>query len=628
MFNKQYLTIFAKIFKRFMIRKIFIIIFSFTTISFPQKFNVERIEPPNWWFGMITDTIQILVYGRNVGSAEIYPSHRGATVIDNHKAESPNYLLIDLMIDNSFKENLNFEIGLATEDYDTVITFPILQREKREKAFQGFDQNDVVYLIMADRFCDGNPDNNTIGDSLDEFSANDLDGRKGGDIEGIISKLDYLQELGVSAIWITPMLENNMWMSYHGYAATDLYKIDPRFGSNELYKKLVEEAHKKDLKIIMDHVSNHIGINHWWMKDLPFKNWINGEPGNHLPANHNKMTFPDPYSPAESVALTWDGWFTDYMPDLNQSNPFFKKYLIQNTIWWIEYLGIDGIREDTYPYVNQYYLAEWAKVILDEYPTFNIIGEIWTGEAPFLAAYQRNNRFGLKLNSNLPSVTDFALADAFRDYLSGKKGLEGIFNTLAMDYIYSQPENLLTFIDNHDIARGLYLAKGNIEKFKIALTILLTTRGIPKILYGTEIGIIGDDRHGTIRTPFPGGFKFSDHNAFSKCGRTDLENDIFNFTQKLISLRKNFKSLSNGKLTHYFPFNDVYVYFRNLNDETTMVVVNASAEERNIELSSYSEMLSRSKKLINLLNDEEIILSKNKTIKITPLSSKIFFVEK
>lgn len=608
--------------------KVLLFVIFIIGISTAQEFSIKRIEPPNWWFGMRTDTIQILIYGRNVGSAEIYPSHKGATVIDYHKAESPNYLFIDLVVDNSINENLNFEIGLATEEYDTVITFPILQREKREKAFQGFNQSDVVYLIMADRFCDGNPDNNNIGDSLDEFTEKDLDGRKGGDIEGIISKLDYLRELGVSAIWITPMLENNMWMSYHGYAATDLYKIDPRFGSNELYKKLVDKAHKKDFKIIMDHVSNHIGINHWWIKDLPFKNWINGEPGNHLPANHNKMTFPDPHSPGESVELTWNGWFTDYMPDLNQSNPFLKKYLIQNTIWWIEYLGIDGIREDTYPYVNQYYLSDWAKIILDEYPNFNIVGEIWTGEPPYLAAYQRNNKFGLKLNSNLPSVTDFALADAFRDYLSGRKGLEAVFNILAMDYIYSEPENLLTFIDNHDIARGLYLANGNIEKFKIALTILLTTRGIPKILYGTEIGIVGDERHGTIRTPFPGGFQSSDHNAFSKCGRNDSENNLFNYTQQLISLRRNFKSLSTGNLTHYYPFNNVYVYFRNLNDETTMIVVNGSDKEQTIDFSSYSEMLSTKSKLIDLMIDEKIVLSENSKMEIEPLSSKIFLIEK
>lgn len=611
-----------------MIRKIILLSVLLINILHSQTFEVERIEPPNWWIGMKYDTVQILLYGKNVGNAEIFPSHRGASVIDYYKAESQNYLFIDLLIDNSLNENINFEIGLATKDYDTVITFPLLTRDNRNKAFQGFNQSDVVYLIMADRFCDGNPENNIIGDSLDEFTEKDLDGRKGGDIEGIISKFDYLNELGVTALWITPMLENNMWMSYHGYAATDLYKIDPRFGSNELYKKLVDKAHQNNLKIIMDHVSNHIGINHWWMKDLPFNDWINGKPGNHLPANHNKMTFPDPHSPGESVALTWDGWFTDYMPDLNQNNSFLKKYLIQNTIWWIEYLGIDGIREDTYPYVNQYYLSEWAKTILNEYPYFNIVGEIWTGEAPFLAAYQRNNKFGLKINSNLPSITDFALADAFRDYLSGKKRLDAVFNIIAMDFIYSEPENLLTFIDNHDISRGLYLANGNVEKFKVALSILLTTRGIPKILYGTEIGIVGDERHGTIRTPFPGGFKFSDHDAFSECGRSDYENDLFNFTKKLIWLRKEFKSISQGELYHYYPFNNVYVYFRKLNDETTMIVANGSDKEQKINFSDYKEMLLSSKKLIDLLSDDEISLNKESNLSIRPFSTRVFLLEK
>lgn len=611
-----------------MIRKIILLSVLLINILHSQTFKVERIEPPNWWIGMKYDTVQILLYGENVGNAEIFPAHKGATVIDYHKAESQNYLFIDLLIDNSLNESINFQIGLATNDYDTVITFPLLTREKRNNAFQGFNQSDVVYLIMADRFCDGNPENNTIGDSLDEFTDKDLDGRKGGDIEGIISKLDYLNELGVTTLWITPMLKNNMWMSYHGYAATDLYKIDPRFGSNELYKRLVDKAHQNNLKIIMDHVSNHIGINHWWMKDLPFNDWINGKPGNHLPANHNKMTFPDPHSPGESVALTWDGWFTDYMPDLNQNNPFLKKYLIQNTIWWIEYLGIDGIREDTYPYVNQYYLSDWAKIILEEYPTFNIVGEIWTGEAPFLAAYQRNNKFGLKINSNLPSVTDFALADAFRDYLSGKKGLDAVFNIISKDFIYSEPENLLTFIDNHDIARGLYLANGNVEKFKVALSILLTTRGIPKILYGTEIGIVGDERHGTIRTPFPGGFKFSDHDAFIECGRNNYENDLFNFTKKLIWLRKEFKSLSRGKLYHYFPFNNVYVYFRKLNDETTMIVANGSDKEQKINFSDYKEMLSSSKKLIDLLSDDEISLNEEVNLSIRPFNTRVFLSEK
>ena len=592
-----------------------------------QTFKIERVEPPNWWSGMKDDTVQIMIYGKNLNDVEIYPSHYGAKIVGVHKAENPNYLFLDLVIDKNQNSPVDFEIGLSNANYDTVISFPIYQREKREKAFQGFNQKDVLYLIMADRFCDGNPDNNNIGDSLDQFTAKDLDGRKGGDIEGIISKLDYLRDLGVSSLWITPMLENNMWMSYHGYAATDLYKIDPRFGSNELYKELVSKAHDKSLKIIMDHVANHIGINHWWMKDLPFADWINGTVENHLSANHNKMTFIDSHSPKEEVNKLWEGWFENYMPDLNQADPYLKRYLIQNTIWWIEYLGVDGLREDTYPYCNQYAMSDWAKAILDEYPDFNIVGEVWTGESPFLAAYQQNNKFGSKLNSHLPCVTDFALTDALRDYLSGKKGFEGIFNVLAMDYLYNDPENLLTFIDNHDITRGLYEAKGDLDKLKIALTILLTTRGIPQIFYGTEIGIIGDEKHGNIRSPFPGGFENSDHDAFSSCGRTEFENNIYNYVKKLLEIRKEHPSLATGKFIHYYPFNNVYVYFRKSGDETTMIVANGNDKHVTIDLSDYKETLSNTKNIVDLITEDEHSLQQNKLLNIPKKSAQIFLLQ-
>ncbi len=611
-----------------MIRTTFTLLFFVVQCISAQDFSIEKIEPPNWWFGMKSDTVQIMIYGKNISDVEIFPQHGPIEVVNVQKAESPNYLFMDLFISPEIKSDYNFEIGFAKGNQETVINYSILSRENPKDKFKGFDQNDVMYLIMADRFCDGNSANNNIGDSLDKFTSKDLDGRKGGDIEGIISKLDYLKDLSVTSLWITPMLENNMWMSYHGYAATDLYKIDPRFGSNELYKNLVEEAHSKGLKIIMDHVSNHIGINHWWMKDLPFKDWINGTVKNHLHANHNKMTFPDPHSPGESVDLTWDGWFEDYMPDLNQANPFLKKYLIQNTIWWIEYLGLDGIREDTYPYCNQYAMSDWAKTILTEYPSLNIVGEIWTGEPPYLAAYQQKNKFGEHLNSNLPCVTDFALSDAFRDYLSGKKGLEGIFNILAQDFIYYDSNNLLTFFDNHDITRGLFVANKDVEKYKIALTILLTTRGIPKILYGSEIGMVGDKSHGTIRSPFPGGFVNDSLNAFYSCDRTEYQNDIFNFTQKLLELRKNQKSLSQGKLTHFYPFNNVYVYFKETNDESTMVVVNGSDVDSEIDLKNYKETLGATKRIKNLKSNDEFDITINKQINIKKKSAEIFLLIK
>lgn len=593
-----------------------------------QNFDIERIEPPNWWVGMKYDTLQIMIYGQNVGKTEVHSKNNSIKILDVHKADSPNYLFLDLIIPSEIKSDSSLEFVLSFEKQDTIISYPILARKSSTDKFKGFNQSDAVYLIMTDRFSDGNPANNNINDSLDQFTSKDLDGRKGGDIEGIISKLDYLKDLGVTALWITPMLENNMWMSYHGYAATDLYKIDPRFGSNELYQELVDDAHKKGLKIIMDHVSNHIGINHWWMKDLPFNDWINGTVKNHLPANHNKMTFFDPHSTMESVELTWKGWFTDYMPDLNQQNPFLKKYLIQNSIWWIEYLGIDGIREDTYPYCNQFYMSDWAKTILAEYPDFNIVGEIWTGETPYLAAYQENNKFGFKLNSHLPCVTDFALSDALRDFLAGKKGLEALFNVLAQDYLYYNPENLLTFIDNHDISRALFIANSDLAKFKIALTILLTTRGIPTIFYGTEIGIVGDNNHGNIRAPFPGGFEGNDHDAFTYCGRTDYENDIFNFVKNLLKIRQNYSSLSIGRLTHFYPFNDLYVYFRQADNDSTMIIVNAGDNDAEVDLSKYQELLINVEKIKNLFSEDEYDILKNKKIIVKSKTADIFLLIK
>lgn len=593
-----------------------------------QTFEVKRVEPPNWWAGMNNDTVQIMVYGHNIGETEVYPQHGPIEIVNVQKAESPNYLFIDLVIPSEIKSDYYFEIGLSLGQKDTVINYPIYARKNSKYSFKGFNQRDITYLIMADRFCDGNPANNNIDDSLDQFTSKDLDGRKGGDIEGIISKLEYLKDLGVTTLWITPMLENNMWMSYHGYAATDLYKIDPRFGSNELYRKLVDDAHKNGLKIIMDHVSNHIGINHWWMKDLPFSDWINGTVKNHLPANHNKMTFLDPYSTKEQIDLTWKGWFTDYMPDLNQQNPFLKKYLIQNTLWWIEYLGIDGIREDTYPYCNQYFMSDWAKAILDQYPKFNIVGEVWTGETPYLAGYQENNKFGLPLNSHLPCVTDFALSDALRDFLSGKKNLDALFNVLAKDYLYFDPNNLLTFVDNHDISRALFIANGDVSKFKVALTILLTTRGIPNLLYGTEIGIVGDNNHGNIRSPFPGGFIGDDHDAFTEGGRTEFENDIFNFVKKLITLRNNYCSLSTGKLVHYYPFNNLYVYFRLCDNEATMIIVNANNKDTDVDLGQYSESLKDIVRIENLFDNKEYDITNNDKITVNSNTAEIFLLKK
>jgi glycosidase len=568
-----------------------------------------------------------MVYGENLGDVSVSTSYPRNNVIKTHSVENKNYLFVDIEIPNDLPDG-DYELIFHKGNEIVRYNYPILNRELAPEDHNGFSNEDVIYLIFADRFCDGNPDNNTIGDSLDEFTSSDLDGRKGGDIEGIISKLDYLDDLGVTALWITPMLENNMWMSYHGYAATDLYKIDPRFGSNELYKKLVDEAHKRGLKIILDHVSNHVGINHSWIKNLPFDDWFNGTSENHIPAIHDKMAFLDIHGDSTIVKSTTEGWFQNYMPDLNQRNPYLKKYLIQNTIWWIEYSGLDGIREDTYPYNDQKYLAEWAEAILTEYPNFHIVGEIWQGIPSIISGYQTNSPVRkLDFDSNLPAVTDFALADAIRAYLTGEKSIYQFYETLAQDFVYSNPDNLLVFMDNHDIERAMFLANGNVDKFKIALNLVLFTRGIPVIFYGSEIGVKGGKSHGELRKPFPGGFIENDRNGFIEEGRTQQENEIYNYLSELLNLRKNNPVLAKGKLKHIYSGDDVYVIIKTLGNEQILIILNTGEKQIPIPTLQIKMFLPQVIELYNLKTKEVIDIKPYEILTLEKFSAEIYKIK-
>ena len=588
---------------------------------------MDKIEPPNWWAGMKLDTLQLMVYGENLKGVKVRSEDPKLEILGARSPENSSYLFVDIDISQVLSETHVYLI-FYKDEIEKEYTYPILERETSADEHLGFDNEDIMYLIFADRFCDGNSLNNTIGDSLDHFTSSDLDGRKGGDIEGIISKLDYLKELGVTAIWITPMLENNMWMSYHGYAATDLYKIDPRFGSNELYRKLVEEAHNRGLKIILDHVSNHIGINHYWVKNLPSKDWFNGTPENRIPVSHDKMAFIDIHGDSTIVKFNQKGWFTDYMPDLNQRNPFLKKYLIQNTIWWIEYAGIDGIREDTYPYNDQQYLSEWAEAIFNEYPNLNIVGEVWQGVPTVISAYQTNSPVRKNsFDSNLPALTDFAICDAIRDYLSGEETIYKVYETLAQDIVYSDPDNLCVFFDNHDIDRAMYILNGSVDKFKIALNLVLFTRGIPVLFYGTEIGIAGGPKHGELRQPFPGGFSGDDKNAFTQSGRAEVENEIYSYLQELLKLRNEYPVLSKGTLRQVFPADNVYLLIKQLEYETALVFINASENDLALRPALLKMFLSGADVLLNLKSNEEINLNQNAPI-INKLSAEIFLVRK
>lgn len=595
----------------------------FALLNFAQTSLINKIEPENWWVNMKYNKISLLVYGENLNLIEKVTSKPALKINSIQKTESNNYLIVNIEVSKVQKTGkyvLEFQSPGNIIKYD----FNLYSRSNKKNIHQGFSNEDVIYLITPDRFCDGDNNNNFVQGYLEGYQPDRPYGRHGGDIQGIINKLTYLKNLGVSALWINPLTENNTTFSYHGYATTDLYKIDPRFGSNELYKKLVEEAHAKGLKIIIDHVSNHISIDHPWINNAPFKSWINGAKGNHLNASHEKMIFTDPYADKHTKEAVLKGWFTNEMPDLNQEDKLLAKYLIQNTIWWIEYTGLDGIREDTYPYTNQEFLAEWAKTIIDEYPKLNIVGEVWKGNTPFLAQFQKNNKLKVKPETYMPCVTDFSLQDIFQKYLQGNTGIYSVYETLAMDFVYPDPSNLLVFFDNHDVARGALVCKENIQKLKNVILMTLTLRGIPQILYGTEIGMKGGYDHGELRQDFPGGFINSTRDAFTKEGRTDYENEIYDFIAHILKLRTENEALRIGKLVHFPPQNDVYSYLKIKNHKKLLIIINDNKNELDYNLDYVIKETGAVKELEDLLIPNNLKVKDNKNLKITGNSIYIY----
>lgn len=609
--------------KNFM--KYVIVIFFLYSNVFCQDLQIAKVEPPSWWSGMKTNKLQLMVYGKNLNDCKVYSESKSIKVTKVHKADNPDYLFVDVTINKNAKPG-NYRLTFQKDEHKIMIDYPLLKREKTPNRHQGFDTEDVVYLIMPDRFADGDTSNNISKKLLNDFKPGDRLGRHGGDLLGIIKQLSYFNDLGVTSLWLTPVLENNTSISYHGYAASDLYKIDERLGSNETYKLLVDKAHENGIKIIYDHVSNHISINHQWVKNPPIADWLNGTVENHLNAWHDKMILTDIHGAGITNKHVTEGWFVNEMADLNQRNLFVKNYLIQNTIWWIEYSGIDGIREDTYPYVFPEFTSEWAKRILEEYPTFNIVGEVWTGETAYLAPFQKSSRLFKKIDTNLPVVTDFALQNAYEDYLKGKAGLYSFYDALAKDYLYENPNNLLTFADNHDIARAMFISNKNVDKVKIVFTHLLTSRGIPQILYGTEVGIVGGSDHGDLREDFRGGFPGNSTSAFENSGRTDYENDIYDFFKKLISLRKKYKSLSCGKLIHLPPINSVYIYTKQNKDELMLVLLNGDNSSKEIDLEKLKSIIGKNVKFFDVW-DEKHVEFVNGKISVEPYDRKIYRID-
>ncbi len=602
---------------------LFLFIFSYQL--FPQNISIDKIEPQNWWQGMKLNKIQLMVYGKNLSNLSARFNNSSIKIAKVNRTDNPSYAFIDIEIPKNIKPG-SYQLTLSNSLGSAVKDFSILQRDKSKNRFKGFDNNDVIYLLMPDRFANGDVSNDSVAGYSDYMNKIPKQGRAGGDIQGVINQLDYFKDLGVTSLWLTPVVENNTFRSYHGYSATDFYNVDPRLGSNELYKKLVDEAHQRGLKIILDHVANHCSHNHPWLKNLPTKDWLNGSLDNHLEANHNKMVFSDPYADSSTIKHVEQGWFVSDMPDLNHNNIYVQNYIIQNTIWWMEYAGIDGIREDTYPYNNQTFMSRWAKLVLDEYPSSNIVAEVWSGETDFLSTYQKNSPFK-KINSHIPSITDFAFRDLAVRYLLGKENMFSFYNLFAKDFLYTNPQNMVTFIDNHDVARVMYYAGGNLAKVKIAYSLLFTVRGIPQLFYGSEIGLVGTEDHGTLRIPFPGGFPKDSRNAFTANGRSKEENEIFDYIKELIHLRHKFRSLAKGSTTQYPAVNDVYVYFRNYGNETTMVAVNNNKEMASVDLSMMKKWINHDSKLINIKSGLELNIGSDLKVKIPALEANIYLVK-
>lgn len=600
-----------------------ILLFAFAVL-FAANVSAQdfRVEPPSWWIGMNNEELQLMVYGDEISETKVSISYPGVELYSVVQAQSPNYIFLNLRISDDAKAG-NFDINFK-KGKKTVATYNYVLNARGEGSAtrESYDNSDVIYLLMPDRFANGDAENDSHPDYEDKLNMDDLHGRHGGDIEGIIQKLDYLEELGITAIWSTPMLEDAQKAgSYHGYATTDFYKVDPRYGSNELYKKLADELHARDMKLIMDMIPNHCGSEHAWLKDYPFNDWLNFQE-NYQQTNYRIHTTADPYVSKGDSVLNFDGWFVSEMPDMNQNNEFLLTYLKQFSIWWVEYAGLDGIRVDTYPYNDPVKAAEWTNAILAEYPHLNIVGECWQHTPAEVAYWQTGTKNPNGYDSGLPSVMDFALSDAInRGFNEDEQGWNGgvgqLWQTLTMDYLYGDAYNLVTFAENHDTQRFSTVVGNDVDKYKLAFTFLFTTRGIPQIYYGSEHMMGGDKGKGDgdIRRDMPGAWPGDERSVFDESGRTNVENEVFNHFSTLLNWRKSHSVIHDGQMLHFIPQNNVYVYFRYNEEETVMVILNNNPEAQTVDVERYAQKLVGYSKGVDILTGTTIDTNNNFTIK-------------
>lgn len=578
--------------------------------------NAPVAEPAFWWTGMKDKTVQVMINGDGVRDALPEINREGVRLDSVVRLDSPNYLLLYLNIGSDAVPG-KFPITLVNGKKKTRIEYEL--RARGAKQYTPFSSADLLYLLMPDRFANGNTANDddaTLNHPVKSDRENP-NGRHGGDIEGITKHLGYIDSLGVTAIWLTPVLENDMpGGSYHGYATTNYYKIDPRFGTNDDYCNMIAEVHKRGLKVVMDMIFNHSGVCHKWMTDMPSKDWYNHTDGSVL-TNFRLSTANDPYRSDYDYDRTTNGWFVPAMPDLNQRNPHLLRYLTQSSIWWIEYAGIDGIRMDTHPYADPEGMSKWLAAVLNEYPDYNIVGECWYGEAAGTAFWQKGSRLNTTgIDSNLPTVMDFPTMmlarDAFKTQSTRLTGLNAIYDRLALDYLYEDPQHVLTMLDNHDSDRLLLEMPENLGWWKQAFAFMLTTRGIPQMYYGDELLMHGskEGSDGFVRRDMPGGFPGDKVNAFVDAGRTDMQREAWNFISRLANWRRGNEVISKGSLKHFMPENGVYVYERSYKGKRVVVMMNGTDSENTIDGTIYREIMPEGTTLTDILSGEKVTIAR------------------
>jgi len=597
--------------------KKFLIVFILLT-GFSTTFLTAQIKayPSHWWVGMKHNSLQVMLHSTVDLSKSVKVKYPGVVVTKVHQTENKHYLFVDLLLLPTVKAG---KFDFVLED-GTTFTYELKSRNKVENALthQGVRSNDLIYLIMPDRFVNGDPSNDQFDDLRDKVAdRKDPYSRHGGDLKGVIEKLDYLKDLGVTSIWMTPVLENNMpkmqegawWMSgYHGYWITDHFQVDKRFGGNQAYKNLVDEAHSKGLKIIQDAVYNHVGSHHHTVLDLPMKDWLNQWP-TYTGANHREELFMDPYASSEEKKIMIGGWFVPHLPDLNLANPYCAKFVIQSNIWSTEEFGIDGWRVDTYKYCDEKFLNDINHALLREYPNLTVFGEAWTNTVPSSAYFTENN-LDVPFKHKVKGVTDFplnsAMYNALNDNFGWTDGVTKLYMTLSQDFLYKDPYTNCIFLDNHDMNRFFSMVGEDLSKYKMGLGLLMTLRGIPQIYYGTEVLMKNykDPNDAAVRKDFPGGWSADSVNKFNVAGLNSKETEAFSYFKKLANYRKTSAVLAKGSLKQYIPQNGVYVYFRKLGDQTIMCVANTNIVKSTIRIDRFKEAIGDYNTMLEVMSEK------------------------